>query len=886
MDISRVFSLDADRRTYLLSYLAGHLYAAGQFEQLFSLVDQAWMRLKFRVTGSHRSFVDDVEISKKASLNASPISRADYVQAVMLIAILRSYATRVPPEVLGEIAHRGNSERALAFADLIADVSARSAAYEMIADAEEELGNRDRAIELRLKGARLVEASATASKQTAGSTLLAAIQGGNRNALREYYRRVQYPKFTIRKAAPQTSHNEPIDLASIMALLDQSERAEQLQGAIERFESAHETRQLGNLLAAVLDDRTFAYRPELLGLVGCSLVTLGEYEKAWLAANSLNPDTARDLVLADVDEQTAGMYAMDFGFAIRRLEARMQSAQEAVANGLMVALLKDASNEAIENAITAAEEPSSATDTADDMLQVVSALKGTLIPIRRARERRSSALDHTLGQIAVSLALTDYSASKNIAAEIVDDELRISARCTISMRCMRAHPERVISDIQETCASGDEVLKIRLVHTLADGASTAQDSAIVRALISLLANGTNVYRKLDAMTKTGMAFARIGCVDEALAVANSINELLDRQRGDRNLQIAARNGETQIKSHAAQTLARTHDFERAFEISTTLDEDSSLASNEAGLADALGAISLYAAQAGDRRWLEAAVESAQFIRSDWTKPAALSQVSRALAKIGDFSRALVIADDGFGTARSASAKNQARRAVAEEQFSRRMFVDALRTLRDIDDPEERAMALHNIATQIDKNSKRWLIPLFRIAKAITDSRFQPKAISGLGKACAHLQDYRGITRCLTMARKLENETERRDAVKGIAKALVKQKDREGVSLLMKSLEDFDSVWPRVDGLTEIAQALIALDDAKTAFELWDSELQRWESSGIDSAHAVLRGMISLLGDVNATTTLLEIRQKLLHLDSWWAAETANATEKYDAGLGH
>ncbi len=895
MNLSGISSLSAEQLTYALSFLSSHLYGAGEYERVFSLVNRDWMMLKFRLTRSHRSFIDDLEISKRASMLVSPPSIAQLTQGVILIATLKSYASRIPPEVLGELARRGEVDQALAFADLVVDLGVHARALELIADAEEGLGHTESAINLRVRASRLITQNADTPERNPTSELLAAIQGGDRHAMRRYYRTIQYGHLSLANGQSPPMVKEALDISAIMDLSNDSDKAAQLTSAIRGMEAGNHREQLGKLVATVQADKGFTYRPEILGLAGRSLVSLGAYTQAWAVAEMLTPDTARDLIMAGIDEQSAGIYAMDYGFAITRLEARMEAAQEAVANALMVSLLKQADKEALEKAVLATEGSPQEASLANDMLRVVCTVKNDLLPEeaaapnQRKGTQKSENIGQTFAQIAMSLAeIGKFDQAKRVLDGISSRVISISVRCEIEACRIRFNQiDDVVAEVENLRASRDEELKIRLALTLAEAVQNVEHAILIRAVLTLLSERTDPYERVKVMTAAGIAFARIGCIEEATVVASSIPKgIRNHERSDRkNFMLTCRNGLTQIKSHIVQTLAHNHDFEKAFEITSTLKEDATVAnfhdstryprimgmkpSIEAGLADALGALASCSADIGDRERLDAVLQKAQAIRSSWTKPVALAHISLALSKLGDFSKALEIADDGFNTARSRKAKDLALQAIGEAQFKCGMFVEALRSVASIDGLEERASAIHDVAAQIDVNGRTWLERLFTMTQQIKDGRFQPKALSGLGKACMRLQDHQGFNRCLEMICKLTNDTERRDALEGIAETIAERRVSEGFSWLLSAVANVDSVWPRVDLLVSICGAMISLNEVEKALEIWRSELQRAESLGTDAVYRVLNGVLSSLARMGESSVIFSIYEKVKDLNNWW-----------------
>src|SRR4029078_13633658 len=95
---------------------------------------------------------------------------------------------------------------------------------------------------------------------------------------------------------------------------------------------------------------------EILAEAAGALISLKEYRKALSAADMLDPAGARGLIMDGVDAKTAGYYAMDYGFAIARLESRMASLQEVVFEGLVAAIAEEADQDCLERGLKASEK--------------------------------------------------------------------------------------------------------------------------------------------------------------------------------------------------------------------------------------------------------------------------------------------------------------------------------------------------------------------------------------------------------------------------------------------------------------------------------------------------------------------------------------------------
>lgn len=132
---------------YDFSYLSEHLAALDSDAEargwLSELITRPYMQAKFARYGSHGSFAVDVDRAAAAARRHDDV--ASEVRCAMAHASLSDIASDMPKEALSALARIGLSDRAEAFAAMIADDSDRAAAYRFIAVAEQARGDTDRA---------------------------------------------------------------------------------------------------------------------------------------------------------------------------------------------------------------------------------------------------------------------------------------------------------------------------------------------------------------------------------------------------------------------------------------------------------------------------------------------------------------------------------------------------------------------------------------------------------------------------------------------------------------------------------------------------------------------------------------------------------------------
>ncbi|HMR67860.1 MAG TPA: NACHT domain-containing protein, partial [Anaerolineae bacterium] len=124
-----------DTPGYILAYYAQHLVETNQYEVLYDLISATWMRVKFEATGSHRSFILDLDQAITAALTETPSNLVQTVRCCLIYANLVEVSETIPRKILGMLAELGRIEQALNYARLMPEGIYRSDAYLLISDA-------------------------------------------------------------------------------------------------------------------------------------------------------------------------------------------------------------------------------------------------------------------------------------------------------------------------------------------------------------------------------------------------------------------------------------------------------------------------------------------------------------------------------------------------------------------------------------------------------------------------------------------------------------------------------------------------------------------------------------------------------------------------------
>lgn len=138
----------ADQTDYLLRHLAEHLFAAGRFADLNTLITRHWMVLKRTWLGSDQSLTQDLDLAIAASrpMTAGELPRLFW--HCLLSSTLNVLATNAPPERLGIIAAAGKVDEALAITDRVNEPLRKAWGLHHIATAVAEGGKPGAALPL------------------------------------------------------------------------------------------------------------------------------------------------------------------------------------------------------------------------------------------------------------------------------------------------------------------------------------------------------------------------------------------------------------------------------------------------------------------------------------------------------------------------------------------------------------------------------------------------------------------------------------------------------------------------------------------------------------------------------------------------------------------
>jgi tetratricopeptide (TPR) repeat protein len=151
---------------YGLIHLAEHLSFISDSDRLFYLIENRdWRETKVKLDPSYYSLAQDVELAIRLSREAlaeaiGQQQPAQYIFSLLspfcahslFLSILHSTASNIPPQLLGVLAHLGQSETALGYADLLNSPDA----YNYIAEALEATGRFSAAADVRRRMASIL----------------------------------------------------------------------------------------------------------------------------------------------------------------------------------------------------------------------------------------------------------------------------------------------------------------------------------------------------------------------------------------------------------------------------------------------------------------------------------------------------------------------------------------------------------------------------------------------------------------------------------------------------------------------------------------------------------------------------------------------------------
>jgi len=134
---------------YGLLHLSAHLYALREIgtyrQQSYELICEPLMRQKYTRFGSHRPFIEDVQLAAEAAGSESPPNLVQEVREHLIYATLSSLASAIPLRLLAAMACAGQVERALGFAALRQEKFYQGQAYWLIGLALLEAGEKEKA---------------------------------------------------------------------------------------------------------------------------------------------------------------------------------------------------------------------------------------------------------------------------------------------------------------------------------------------------------------------------------------------------------------------------------------------------------------------------------------------------------------------------------------------------------------------------------------------------------------------------------------------------------------------------------------------------------------------------------------------------------------------
>jgi tetratricopeptide (TPR) repeat protein len=892
--INKLEQLDGERRAYLVEEMAHHLYQAARFEELYLLIQKDWMDAKRALTFSHLSFVSDVEIACEAAISSSP-DIIHYARGRLIVSTLASYATNVPPEVLAGLARFGDVDRAESYIQLIRDKNLQARAYQLIGKVLQERGMKDRAAGMMRKASIIIEdrtIEESASQPT--NELLAAIGSGDRNAMGRYYSVTEFPvpRFGDLESKLRQPSDQQVVLAEALQISEPAKKAGLLIDVARTWAISGDKGKILELKDAVIADKHFQYWPEVLSQIALAFISLQEYEETMILLDTLDSSNARNVVMDGVDEETAGYYAMDYGFAIYRLEARLASLREAILEKLVTEMAQTSNKDDLERVIAASERIGIEEDL--DRNTALLALSKVFLGRKECREYAASPnsgngdgptrKQEFFASTCISLAhLGRFEDARRMFGAISNYQLRIEVQGRlICIQLKDGDTNGALKALTKVNASSDANLKASVTAAVSKVARSAADLAVMDVALSIISSLTEKYQRVRILTDAALAFVRMGLFDKALSLATSIADEggeaggqkrgKDEKKDSYNFLLTCRGCEARIKSHVSQALADKGDFDAALVVAASIPHDVFVADNEAGIADALGGLSLHLAEVGEKERLATVLGMVKALKSDWDKPKALALVGRAYAFLGEFSYASMIADDGQNTARSDAAKARVAAAVAEEKFKRGLFQGALTDITLIKDVEIKALCIHSIASTITHDEKRWLDDLLLAADSIPDDRFKPIAINGVARASARLGDYQRLNKAIIAADQLQYDTQKAEAFEGLAAISTETTDIAGFNLLLTAIRRLESDWTRIKAVGAAADALSIMGKYDRLTVLWCSEFERIKSSGREAIFYLLSVAASSLALIDNGQLLSRIYQEIIDVERWWSLD--------------
>ncbi|MBE7557256.1 MAG: hypothetical protein HS126_39980 [Anaerolineales bacterium] len=844
-----------------------------------------WMSLKFKITKAHNSFIDDVELAAKAARASCPPNVVQFITTRLIAETLKSFATNVSPEILAALARLGEIDLAVNYVELMNNLELQIRSYRLLASITRERGLPRRANEMETIAASLEQRFTTGFQELRPtSELLSRIHAGDKTAMRWYYGVTTYPNVWPGNILPATPTETLLGIDEAMQLADDEEKAHILGDLIGRMTAEHDTRSLTDLVERLKRDTRYAYRPESLASAAVALATLHDNVTALSVADLLDPKYARDLIMNGVDDETAGYYAMDYGFAIARLEARHRSLRRGVLEAIIADLALRAKRKAIDDAIAASRmvDQLEVTDVWIDVARLLLAHEqGEELPARNALAKTTHVSQRKeelfAGMSAALASVGNTDKSEQVLYQIKDVSLRLNVQGhIITIYLSRNQPELVATAINAVQVSKDERVQMAIANAVFEGSLANTPSDLIESALSLVGSQGEKYARVASQKRAALAFTRSGDLGRAISIAESImhqgrqgSGQKDRDDDAYSFFLRCKSEATEIHSHVCQVLAASNELDQAIGLIQDMDPESNFESNVDGIAEALGAVAASAAKAGDTQRLDVVLELTQGINNSWNKPVALALVCRAIASRGDLETALANSDDGYNTARSNAAKNHVRAAVAFEQFRRGQFDSAFETLKVISDMDTRARTIKDFAESLTSNTQILLPRLIGAAHGVNDSRFRPAAINGIALASARLLDADGLGAAFEAALGLDQDTEKVEALRGVAHALVASGSFNGLRLLIKTINQIDALWARIDALQEVTNAYASIGNVDAVIGLLIDELDQIKGNGRDVLFYFLSVVSASIAKLDRGKTLWAIYLKLTEVEKWW-----------------
>ncbi len=328
-----------------------------------------------------------------------------------------------------------------------------------------------------------------------------------------------------------------------------------------------------------------------------------------------------------------------------------------------------------------------------------------------------------------------------------------------------------------------------------------------------------------------------GQVEEAKEVLQKLRERLEEQKGLRfegwrkdaavlflshladvagetALAIAEQGLDAEGLRKLAETLAEAGKFEQAKKMEFILSHAPMVAQKER--AEVLQKIAKALTEKGD---FKQALQVAWRIKEGRERVRSLRKIIKALSKAGEIAQELQVA-------RMVRAREQAQelRRKAEDLAKKEEFEQALQVAERIEDAEERAGALQEIAEALAKAGERKRArevfeQAIKVAERIEDARERAGALLAIAEGLARAGEFE---QAMKVAERIEDAWERAWALRAIAEALAKAGEIEQA---MKVTEGIGDAFWRALALQAIAKALAGAGEKERAKQIFNQALQ-------------------------------------------------------------